>query len=144
VLLNKTFRYKTCTYIVVHRTLVSYQKTTPGKNPKDFTQYYDRGGSLQSHTHTYIYIYIYRCLFPNICLVPIEVLWGGDPWVCYPQLFTTCYLCTEYSAEKALNTQHSTFASHTLYKLLLPSIFIFLYSVLFIFYFIVTSNSPFF
>jgi hypothetical protein len=29
-------------------TLVSYQKTTPGKNPKDFIQHYDRGGSLQS------------------------------------------------------------------------------------------------
>jgi hypothetical protein len=32
-------------------TLVSYQKTTPGKNPKDFIQHYDRGGSLQSHNN---------------------------------------------------------------------------------------------
>jgi hypothetical protein len=32
-------------------TLVSYQKTTPGKNPKDFTQHYDRGGSLQSQVN---------------------------------------------------------------------------------------------
>jgi hypothetical protein len=31
-------------------TLVSYQKTTPDKNPKDFIQHYDHGGSLQSHT----------------------------------------------------------------------------------------------
>jgi hypothetical protein len=35
-------------------TLISYQnKTTPGKNPKDFTQYYDHGGSLQSRMFTF-------------------------------------------------------------------------------------------
>jgi hypothetical protein len=33
-----------------HKTLVSYQKTTPGKNLKDFIQLYYRDGNLQSQT----------------------------------------------------------------------------------------------
>jgi hypothetical protein len=30
-------------------TLVIHQKLTPGKNPKNFNQHYDHGGSLQLH-----------------------------------------------------------------------------------------------